>query len=176
MTVTFNDSKIFLTVLYTFIAVAFISDFVLSGFSCWTIWNICNILLCILYVATLYRLCIYSNDQMNYAINNQMVHDISTNAGLSLVAIGSTMVIWYGFSITSWISLFSIDSIINCWFVFLLCADNQKLLQCICCGCHKNSIGMENGEFVELYERNGAELMTDNKIIIVEADGCVNRV
>ena len=62
------------------------------------------------------------------------VDDIAKYATLIIIVIGSTMIIWYGFSITSWISLFSIDSIIHCWIVFLMYEENQKLFGCTCCG------------------------------------------
>ena len=96
-----------------------------------------HIFLCIFHVATLYYILVASNNEMYYVSNDQIAKDMVKYATFIIVGIVSTVVILYVFTMTLWLWLFSVDSIIHCWFIFLLCDDNQKLFECICCGCHK---------------------------------------
>ena len=85
----------------------------------------------------LYYTRVLSNNEMYHLSNDLIPKDMAKYATLIIVGTGSTLVILYAFTITLLIWLFSIDSIIHCWFIFLICDDNQKLFECICCPCHK---------------------------------------
>ena len=132
-----NGSKAFLALLHTLIAIAFINNVVIFTFSSWTTWSIYNIFLCILYVATLYYTRVSSYNEIYYDANDQIAKDVVKYVTLIIVSIGPTLVILYVFAITFWIWLFSVDSIIHCWFIFLICDDDQKLFEHICCPCYK---------------------------------------
>ena len=75
-------------------------------------------------------------------------------------------------AITAWITVLAIDSVVNCWCVFLMYKYNQKMFRFICGGCHRcivNCIycciqcrkGLEKEEFLQVYSPKATESGTE---------------
>ena len=180
-----NSTTKLLTFLFALIAVGLMRISVMFVFSFWITWDIYDILFCILYVTTLYKSRISCNNEMDNDSNNEWMTVIAKLMTLIFVSAGVTSIISYGYLITSWISFFGIGSIVNCWCVFLMYGNNQKLFECICGGCHK-CIGkcvyfcvkdsVEKQTFLKIYERNERDLVTNDEISNVEGSKSVNTV
>ena len=188
--VIFDNLNKLLVFMCTLCAIAFIEKLVIVILLFWIRWDFydINFLLCILYLATFYNVRNLSYNKMDNAdAKNQGNDNFAKYVTFISIAFGTTIIIQLGFAFTSCISLFAIDSIINCWCIYLMYDDNKQLFECICGGCQKcigNCIfccahdekGMAKEECLKSYNQTGAELMTDTTTINVRDAESVNSV
>ena len=76
-------------------------------------------------------------ESMHGQISNKWMSNIIKYIILTVIGSVTTFVILLELVINSWISGVAIDSIINCWCIFLMYNHNQKLFDFICCGCRQ---------------------------------------
>ena len=137
--------------------------------------------LSLLYAATLYITRISSDNQTE---NDKLIHNKRIVNIIAKFLVLGTVSVWKAtamvlrFAISSWISVVAIDSIINCWSIFLIYDHNKKIFHCICGSCHKCIEyyiygcvqcveDTEKDDFLEVYDYEGTEIElridTDNK-------------
>ena len=142
MVVSFNNSQEFLAFLYILIGIAVIEHLAAFVFLFWRIWDLFNILLCMLWIYISYKLRLNIN---------------AKHGTLIIVYMWVTMSMSIGYVCTSSRSLFAIDSIINCWLIFLMQCSYAPFQLC-------NQIAVKKDEFQEFGADEVMEMLDEIQI------------
>ena len=142
-------------------------------------WDITiSTLLCLLFVQRLFKAHLACKS-MDDKTNNRWIRNIAKYVTLTVVGVCSTFIGLFIVAGTSWFSIAGIDSVINCWCVYLMYSQNGRLFVKICGKCHKCmgkciycciqcKQGMEKSEFLAVYSRRETPVEMNESVKINE--------